>query len=107
MPRRTTHVDIDNIGARGFGDPRALRHPSGFAARQLHHMRPNSGRFASQPRHRAAVDEIIAGGHFGHDESGPEGCSQTSKGCIGDAGHRREKNPVGDLNIAYFQRLKA
>ena len=27
VARRTAHVDIDDVGAGGFGDPRALRHP--------------------------------------------------------------------------------
>jgi hypothetical protein len=52
------------------------------------------------------MDEIVAGGHFGNDQPGAEGRGQASEGCIGDARHRREKDSVGDLNIAYFQRLK-
>src|SRR5438067_2226712 len=70
-------------------------------------MRTYSGRLASQPRHRATIDEVIAGSHLGNGESGAKHCSQTTKRCISDAGHRREKDPVGDLNIAYFQRLSA
>jgi hypothetical protein len=53
------------------------------------------------------MHQIIAGGHLGDDESGPEGCGKTSKGSVGDAGHRRQKDPVGDRNLAYFQRLMA
>jgi hypothetical protein len=53
------------------------------------------------------MDEIVAGGHFGNDQPGAEGRGQASEGCIGDARHRREKDSVSDLNIAYFQRLKA
>jgi len=40
--------------------------------------------------------EIIARRHLGDDESGPKGGSKTSKRGVGDAGHRREENPVGD-----------
>jgi hypothetical protein len=47
--------------------------------------------------------QIVACGHFGDHESGAKLCGQPSKRCIGDAGHRREKDPVGELNIAYFQ----
>ena len=72
MARRTAHIDIDDFGAGGFGDPRAFRHPSGLAARELNDMRTYSGRLASQPRHRPAIDEIVAGGHFGNDESGAQ-----------------------------------
>jgi hypothetical protein len=104
---RTAHIDIDDVGARGFGDPRALRHPAGFAARELNDMRAYSGCLAAQTRHRTTVDKIVAGGHFRNHKAGAKGCRQTSKGCVGDAGHGREKNPVGDLNIAYFQRLRA
>jgi hypothetical protein len=107
MARRAAHVDVDNFRAGGFGDPRALRHPFGFTARELNHMRTYSGRLTSQPRHRATMDEVIAGGHLRNDQSGAERRSQASKGGIGDAGHRREKDPIGDLNIAYFQRLRA
>jgi hypothetical protein len=70
-------------------------------------MRTYSGCLATQPRHWATVGEIVAGGHFGDDKAGAKGRRQTSKGCIGDARHRREKDPVGELNIAYFQRLRA
>jgi hypothetical protein len=51
--------------------------------------------------------EIIAGGHLGDDESGPEGGGLASKRGIGDAGHRREQNPVGHRNITDFQHLVA
>ena len=107
VARRTAHVDIDDVGAGGFGDPRALRHPVRLAAGELHDMRADAGRLAAQPRHRPAVDEIVAGGHFGDDEAGAEARGQTSKRRIGDPRHRREKDPVGDRNIAYFQWLKA
>ncbi len=107
VPRRTAHVDVDDVGAGGFRNPRAFRHPAGLAARELNDMRTYSGRLASQPRHRAAIDEIIAGGHFGDDESGAKRSRQTPKRRVGNAGHRREKDPVGDLNIAYFQWLRA
>jgi hypothetical protein len=53
------------------------------------------------------MDEIVTGGHFGNDQPGAEGRGQAPEGCIGDARHRREKDSVSDLNIAYFQRLKA
>jgi hypothetical protein len=49
------------------------------------------------------MDEVIAGGHLGHYESGAKGCGETSKRGIGNARHRGKKDPVGDLNVAYFQ----
>ena len=89
-----------------LGDARAFRHPLCLAAGELHHMRPDSGRLAAQHRHRAAVDKIVAGGHLGDHETSAEGCGHASKRGIGDTRHRRQNNPVRDLNIADFQRLK-
>ena len=37
LARRTPHVDVDNIGPQVGGDPRALGHPAGLAARELYH----------------------------------------------------------------------
>jgi len=47
--------------------------------------------------------EIVARGHLGDHESSPEGGGKASKGGIGDAGHGREENPIGDRNITYLQ----
>src|SRR5277367_6612849 len=51
--------------------------------------------------------EIVACCHFRDHESGAKLCGQPPERCIGDARHRREKNPVGERNIAYFQWLRA
>jgi len=80
-----THIDIDDFGPTGFGDTRAFRHPFGLATRELDDVRPYSGCLASQQRHRPAIDEIIAGCHFGNDESGPERSRETPKRRIGNA----------------------
>jgi hypothetical protein len=53
------------------------------------------------------MHEVVAGGHLGNDESRPEGGGLASKRGIGDAGHRRQENPVGDRNITYFQHFMA
>jgi len=60
------------------------------------------------------VAEIAAGGGEAianydsvSDEAGAKRRGQTSKGHVRDAGHRREKHPVGDLYIADLQRLRA
>ena len=39
VARGTAHVDVDDVGAGGLGDPRALRHPVRLAARELNHVR--------------------------------------------------------------------
>jgi hypothetical protein len=69
-------------------------------------MRTYSGRLASQLRHRAAVDEILAGRHFGNHEPRAECGGQSPKRHVGDARHRGQKNRIGDLDIAYFQLLR-
>ena len=70
-------------------------------------MRTYSHSLASQPRHRPAMDQVVTCGHFGDHESGAKLSGQTPKRCIGDARHGREKDAVSDVNIAYFQRLRA
>src|SRR5262245_16967781 len=103
MPRRAAHVDIDDVGASSLRDPSPLGHPVRFAAGQLHDMRANAGRLAAQPGHRLAVDEIIAGRPFGNNEARAQMGREPTEGSIGNAGHGRQKNSVGELNIAYFQ----
>src|ERR1700752_2248780 len=103
MPRRAAHVDIDDVGARGFRDPGPLGHPMRFAASELDHMGTYAGRLAAQPGHRLAVDEIIAGGYFGNEGPRAQMAREPTEGSIGNAGHGRQKNSVGELNIAYFQ----
>ena len=107
MARRAAHVDIDHVGAGGFGDPCALCHPVRLAARELNDVRAYSRCLAAQLRHGTTVDEVVAGGHLGNNQSGAERGRQLSKRGIGDARHRREKDPVGEFDIAYFQRLRA
>jgi hypothetical protein len=79
----------------------------GLAAGELNDVRPDTGRFASQLRHRSSVDEIVAGGHLGDHETGAEMSRQAPERRIGHAGHRSQNDPIGDLDIAYFQRLKS
>ena len=64
MTGRTTHIDIDDVGAGGFRDLRALGHPMRLAARELNDVRSDTGCLAAQPRHRPAVYEFVAGRHL-------------------------------------------
>ena len=103
VPRRAAHVDVDDVGAGGLGDPRALRHPVRLAAGKLHDVRADAGRLAAQPRHRPALREIVARGHLGHDQAGAELRGQPAERRVGDAGHRREQGPGWRRNIADLQ----
>jgi hypothetical protein len=104
---RTAHVDVDDIGALGLGDPGAFGHPVRLASGELHHMRADSGRFAAQPGHPVAVDELIAGGHFGYHQTCPKLGDQPPDGRVSHSRHRCQEDRGGDLNIAYFQGLGA
>jgi len=106
VTRRAAHIDIDDVGTGCLSDLGALRHPARLAPGKLNDVRPDPGRLAAQPGHRSAMHQFVTGGHLGNHESGPKGSGEASKGGIGDAGHRREKNPVGDSNVTYFQWLK-
>ena len=98
--RRAAHVDVDDFGARGFGDARALRHPVRLAAGKLHDVR--AGALAFHPQHGvgAAFDQRVARGHLRDDEAGAELRHEPAERCIGDAGHRREQNRILHCNIA-------
>jgi hypothetical protein len=73
VPRRTAHIDVDDVGASGFGDPRAFRHPTDLASGELNDMRADTGCLASQLGHRPLVYEIVARRHFGNDKTSPKG----------------------------------
>ena len=64
-----------------------------------------SGGLAAQPRHRPAVDEVVAGGHFGNDEPGAQCRGQTAERRIGDARHRREKTRLASVISPIFKAL--
>ena len=88
-------------------DPRAFGHPARLAARQLDHMRTDAGGFAAQPGNGASLDQIVAGGHLGNHESRTEGRGEPTKRSVSDAGHRREEDRIGEVNIADFQWLSS
>ena len=48
------------------------------------------------------MGEIVTGGHLRHHQARAKGGGEAPNGGIGNARHRREKDPVGDGNIAYF-----
>ena len=64
MACRTAHVNVDNVRACGFRDPRAFGHPARLAACQLHDVRSDARRLRTQQRHRPAARKVVTGGHF-------------------------------------------
>ena len=104
MTRGAAHVDIDNIGAGSFCDPRAFSHPARFAAGELNDVRADTGGLTAQDRHRAASGKVIAGGHFRDDKPGSQLSGDTAERRIGHARHRCQKDAICDFNIANGQR---
>ena len=41
----TAHVDVDDLGARAFGDARALRHPARLTTGKLHDVNASAMSF--------------------------------------------------------------
>ncbi len=71
LPRRTAHVDVDDGGAAGLRDARALPHPARLATRQLDDVRAQALPFGPQPCLGTPLDERRARGHFGDDQTRP------------------------------------
>ena len=101
---RTAHVDVDDLGARAFGDARALRHPARLAAGKLDNVDADTLSFGAQHSIAAAFDQRIACGHFGDDKTGAKLRYQTTKRGIGDARHRRQHDVIPHCNGADAER---
>ena len=100
MAGGTTHVDVDDVRPRRFGDTGPLRHPAGLAARQLHDMGAAAGGLRAQQRHWPAAHQIVAGRHLGNHQTGAEPLDLPPERDVGDPGHRRQHDPVGDFDGA-------
>jgi hypothetical protein len=85
MPRRATHVDVDDRGTIAFGDARAFRHPARLAAGELHHMHADALPLRAQHRVAAALDQLGTGGHFRDHEPGAKLRHQAPERRVGDA----------------------
>ena len=102
MARRAAHVDIDDVGACGFGDPGAFCHPMRLRNRRAE---PRGGRCR---RRRAHVD--IARGPLRRGLGSPSSrirpalrpsrAARRRNGASRDARHRRQKDVVGQCDIA-------
>ena len=107
VPRRATHVDVDDGGAGLLGDARALRHPARLAAGELHDVEPDALPFGAQQRIGTALGEVLARRHLGDDEAGAEPGDQPPERRIGDARHRRQDHAVRQSEIADRDRARA
>ncbi|GLH75549.1 hypothetical protein SSBR45G_04570 [Bradyrhizobium sp. SSBR45G] len=76
-----------------------------LAAGELHHMRPDAAGLAAQPGYPPPFDEIVAGGHLGHDEARAKLSRESAERRVGDPRHRRKESPIRERNLAYCQRL--
>ena len=103
--RRTAHIDVDDVGAGAFRDTRALAHPIGFAAGDLHHMQARAMiRHALlrdvRPLSVALFGERGASGHFRDHEARAKARRLAAERRIGDAQHRRQKHRIGQIDRA-------
>ena len=82
-----------------MGDFGPARHPFGFAAGQLHHMRQRAG-LAQLARHvLVAHRQRIAGDHLRHHHAGAEALSQLAEWAIGNSGHGRQKSIIANRMV--------
>ena len=52
------------------------------------------------------MDKVVARGHFGNHQARSKRSCKPPKRRVGHPGHRRQQNPVSDLDIANFQRIE-
>src|SRR5262249_31800982 len=71
-PRWTTNVDIDDGGAAGLCDARALRHPGRLTPCQLDDVRAQPLPFGTHPRLGTPLGERRARRHLRDDQARPQ-----------------------------------
>ena len=74
--RRTTHVDVDRIGAGRLGEPGCLAHPMRLTAGDLDNMRRNPRPFGAQSRLFGPANVSIGSDHLRNDEGRSEALRQ-------------------------------
>src|SRR5262245_59678913 len=94
--RRTTHIDVDDVGALLLGDARTFRHPSDLASGELHNMDPDASAVAANGGLAFSPHQAGTGRHFGNDQSRAEPFRQPAERCIGNAGHWSQNHAVRD-----------
>lgn len=85
-----THVDVNDIGARGLGHAGSFGHGVRRAARKLHHMQAKTPALGAQARFLLPGRELVGCNHFAHHHAGAEILGDPPEGVIRHAGHRRE-----------------
>ena len=58
MLGRAAHIDVDDVGAGGFSDACALRHPVRFAARELNGVDGNPAPVGAKHRVATAIGKL-------------------------------------------------
>src|SRR5260221_7910392 len=62
--RGTTHIDVDDVGALGFGDTGAFGDPMCFTASKLHYMDSDTLPLATNNSFAFATNQASTSGHF-------------------------------------------
>ena len=89
-PRRTAHVDVDDLSPRAFDPARRLGHRDGLAADELDGMGRDPLALGAHRRFGVALEKGLGGDHFGKDERRAEAARDPTHRQVADAGHRRE-----------------
>ena len=83
--RGTAHVDVDDVGALAFRDPRRFGHMGSLAPGQLDHVDRQAGMTDPQVEPLAPTRQFSARHHFGHDEPRPMRVGAAPERLVGDA----------------------
>ena len=102
---RTTHVDVDDVGALAHGDARGFGHVRRFPAGKLDHMDRQAGMADADVEAGPALGQFAARDHFGHDQSCAMLVGAFAKRFVCNAGHRRQKHAIADFDAAYLKRF--
>ncbi len=103
VPRRASHVDVDNLGARVDRDARALGHPVRFASCELNDMNADTVGLRPPSHILPPSHQSSACGHLGHHQAGAEQRGHAPKRAVRHARHGSQEDPITDANPAHFQ----
>jgi len=90
----TAHIDVDDVGALPFRDPRALGHVARLASDELNHMRLEIAALGAAAHVRPAGDQFGARHHLGDDEARAQRMGEAAKGQIRNPRHRGQEHGV-------------
>jgi len=109
LRHRTTHVDVDDVGAHAFDNLRRISHHLRIAAEDLNRHRPLFlGVFGVLEGAIDAADQPLGTDHLGDDQPASAlALDETTECGVGHARHRRERDRLIEGNSADFHGKRA